>query len=91
MGSRNLAVVFGPTLIQPRDSSMLNMVKDMSAQCQIIEAIILNVRLYLFTYFVAGQSSMQTVLAMMFVQYGDRNCCDPLLAAAALYLVNSCS
>ena len=43
MYARNLAIVFGPTLIRPRDDSMVLMVKDMSDQCRIIESIITHV------------------------------------------------
>jgi len=44
MDVRNLAIIFGPTLLQPRDNNLVGMVKDMSSQCQIVEAIVLNVR-----------------------------------------------
>ena len=40
MDVRNLAIVFGPTLIRTTDESMLTMVKDMSDQCRIIESIV---------------------------------------------------
>ena len=44
MDARNLAIVFGPTLLQPaQDKNMVNMVKDMNDQCQIVESIIANV------------------------------------------------
>lgn len=43
MFCRNLAIVFGPTLIRPSDDSMVVMVKDMSDQCRIIESIISHV------------------------------------------------
>lgn len=43
MDTRNLAIVFGPTLVRPQDESMLLMVKDMSDQCRVVEAIITNV------------------------------------------------
>lgn len=44
MGARNLAVVFGPTLIYTKDESVMSMVKDMSDQCRIVESLILHVR-----------------------------------------------
>ncbi|XP_038077451.1 rho GTPase-activating protein 21-B-like isoform X2 [Patiria miniata] len=40
MEVRNLAIVFGPTLIRSGDNSMVTMVTDMSDQCCIIESII---------------------------------------------------
>lgn len=46
MDARNLAIVFGPTLLQPKQD-MLNMVKDMSDQCRIVESIILHVSRFL--------------------------------------------
>ena len=43
MDARNLAIVFGPTLIRTIDESMVTMVKDMSDQCRIIESVITHV------------------------------------------------
>ncbi len=43
MDARNLAIVFGPTLVRPQDNNMVNMVRDMTDQCRIIESIILHV------------------------------------------------
>ena len=40
MEIRNLAIVFGPTLVRPADDNMLSMVTDMSHQCRIIESIL---------------------------------------------------
>ena len=40
MEIRNLAIVFGPTLVRPADDNMLSMVTDMSQQCRIIESIL---------------------------------------------------
>ncbi|XP_072028473.1 LOW QUALITY PROTEIN: rho GTPase-activating protein 21-like [Amphiura filiformis] len=40
MEVRNLAIVFGPTLIRAADDSMVTMVTDMSDQCRIVESII---------------------------------------------------
>ncbi|XP_022079935.1 rho GTPase-activating protein 21-like isoform X2 [Acanthaster planci] len=40
MEVRNLAIVFGPTLIRSGDNSMVTMVTDMSDQCCIVESII---------------------------------------------------
>ena len=41
MEIRNLAIVFGPTLVRPADDNMLSMVTDMSHQCRIIGILIL--------------------------------------------------
>ena len=46
MDARNLAIVFGPTLVRTIDESMITMVKDMTDQCRIVESIIVNVRKY---------------------------------------------
>lgn len=43
MDARNLAIVFGPTLVRPQDESVALMVKDMSDQCRVVETIITNV------------------------------------------------
>ena len=43
MDTRNLAIVFGPTLVRTTDESMVTMVKDMSDQCRIVESIIMHV------------------------------------------------
>ena len=40
MEVRNLAIVFGPTLVRSGDDSMVTMVSDMSDQCKIIESLI---------------------------------------------------
>jgi hypothetical protein len=42
MDVRNLAIIFGPTLLQPRDNNMIDMVRDMAGQCQIVECVVLN-------------------------------------------------
>ncbi|XP_071958724.1 rho GTPase-activating protein 23-like isoform X2 [Antedon mediterranea] len=42
MEARNLAIVFGPTLIKSADDSMVAMVTDMSDQCRIVETVILH-------------------------------------------------
>merc|ERR1712223_1499884 len=40
MEIRNLAIVFGPTLVRPADDNMMSMVTDMNHQCRIIESIL---------------------------------------------------
>lgn len=45
MDARNLAIVFGPTLIKKKDDDMTSIVRDMSDQCRIIESVILHVSL----------------------------------------------
>ena len=40
MEVRNLAIVFGPTLVRTADDNMLAMVTDMSQQCRIIESLL---------------------------------------------------
>ena len=47
MDARNLAIVFGPTLVRPQEDSMVIMVRDMSDQCRIVESVISHVRLAL--------------------------------------------
>ena len=42
MDLRNLAIVFGPTLVRTSDDNMLSMINDMSHQCKIIESILTN-------------------------------------------------
>ena len=43
MELRNLAIVFGPTLVRTSDDNMLSMITDMAQQCRIIESILSNV------------------------------------------------
>ena len=43
MEAKNLAIVFGPTLIRKTDDNMTAMFTDMSDHCKIIESIILHV------------------------------------------------
>ena len=43
MEAKNLAIVFGPTLIRTTDDNMTAMFTDMSDHCKIIESIILHV------------------------------------------------
>ncbi|PSN52317.1 hypothetical protein C0J52_08535 [Blattella germanica] len=40
MEARNLAIVFGPTLVRTADDNMVTMVTDMSHQCRIVESLI---------------------------------------------------
>ncbi|XP_006814078.2 uncharacterized protein LOC102803527 [Saccoglossus kowalevskii] len=42
MEARNLAIVFGPTLVRPAEENMVIMVTDMSDQCRIVESIIMH-------------------------------------------------
>ena len=42
MDLRNLAIVFGPTLVRTSDDNMLSMINDMSHQCKIVESILSN-------------------------------------------------
>lgn len=43
MEARNLAIVFGPTLVRTADDNMITMVTDMSHQCRIVETLIQHV------------------------------------------------
>lgn len=43
MEAKNLAIVFGPTLIRKADDNMVAMFTDMSDHCKIIESIVLHV------------------------------------------------
>jgi len=47
MEARNLAIVFGPTLVHSADDNMVTMVTDMSHQCRIVESLILQVISYI--------------------------------------------
>ena len=40
MQYRNLAIVFGPTLVHPADNNVNSLLTDMSDQCRIVESII---------------------------------------------------
>ena len=43
MDARNLAIMFGPSLVRPHDDNVVAMVRDMSDQCRIVESIIIHV------------------------------------------------
>jgi hypothetical protein len=45
MEARNLAIVFGPTLVRTADNNMVTLVTDMSHQCRIVESLISHVSL----------------------------------------------
>ncbi|KAK9501391.1 hypothetical protein O3M35_012126 [Rhynocoris fuscipes] len=40
MEAKNLAIVFGPTLVRAADDNMVTLVTDMSSQCRIVETLI---------------------------------------------------
>ncbi|XP_075969245.1 rho GTPase-activating protein 23-like isoform X2 [Anticarsia gemmatalis] len=46
MEARNLAIVFGPTLVRAASDDMLAMVNDMSSQCRIIESFLTHYEWY---------------------------------------------
>ncbi|KPJ01693.1 Rho GTPase-activating protein 21 [Papilio xuthus] len=46
MEPRNLAIVFGPTLVRAASDDMLAMVNDMSSQCRIIESFLMHYSWY---------------------------------------------
>lgn len=43
MEAKNLAIVFGPTIVRPESESMESMVTNMNNQCKIVESLITNV------------------------------------------------
>jgi len=47
MDARNLAIMFGPSLVRPNEDTMTTvaMVRDMSDQCRVVESVILHVRI----------------------------------------------
>lgn len=44
MEPKNIAIVFGPTIVRPNEENMVTMVKDMSDQCKIIETMLYQVK-----------------------------------------------
>ena len=40
MESKNLSIVFGPTLVRPAEDSVASMVNDMKQQCRLVELLI---------------------------------------------------
>ena len=44
MGSHNLAIVFGPTLVRGRPDDMQALVRDTVDQCQVVDSLIRHVR-----------------------------------------------
>jgi hypothetical protein len=47
MDARNLAIVFGPTIVRTAEENVTSMVQDMKNQCKIVELLISNVRYFL--------------------------------------------
>jgi Rho GTPase-activating protein 21/23 len=45
MEPRNLAIVFGPSVVRTANETLETAVKDMKHQCQIVEALVSNVRM----------------------------------------------
>lgn len=43
MDAKNLAIMFGPTLVRKKGDDTVSLVTDMSDQCRIVESIILHV------------------------------------------------
>lgn len=43
MEAKNLAIVFGPTIVKPEGENMENLVNDMMNQCKIVETLLTNV------------------------------------------------
>jgi len=66
MDPRNLAIVFGPTLIRPLEDSMITMVRDMSDQCRIAEMIIHHVSLFLHSFF--SLAVVQSTVVCLYMQ-----------------------
>ena len=54
MEVRNLAIVFGPTLVRTTEDNMISMVTDMSQQCRIIESLLSN-----YEYFFANSEEIE--------------------------------
>lgn len=55
MEARNLALVFGPTLVRTSEDNMTDMVTHMPDRYKIVETLILHVRLYRHTSLVFTQ------------------------------------
>lgn len=67
MDVRNLAIVFGPTLIRAADDNMTKMVTDMSHQCRIVEMLISQVNKLLEAF---KKPSDQRSLVTNILEYG---------------------
>lgn len=46
MDARNLAIVFGPTIVRTAEENVTSMVQDMKNQCKIVEMLVVNVSVY---------------------------------------------
>ena len=66
MDARNLAIVFGPTLVRTMDESMITMVKDMSDQCRLVESIILHVSIRKLHRFNSISTTLCCLLKLIF-------------------------
>ncbi|XP_046993985.1 uncharacterized protein LOC124606066, partial [Schistocerca americana] len=62
MEARNLAIVFGPTLVRAADENMVTMVTDMSHQCRIVESLIQQVDWFFSDYDIDDPNNLPTNL-----------------------------
>jgi len=67
MDVHNLAIMFGPTLVRPQDSSILVMVRDNADQCRVVESVISHVCLR-FVFFIIIYVMHVSVNHLMTVQ-----------------------
>ena len=68
MDAKNLAIMFGPTLIRKiDDDDAVSMVTDMSDQCRIVESVILHVRYFCPSY----TSCIYVLYRVMYSQLSD--------------------
>lgn len=50
MEPKNLAIIFGPSVVRTSNETLEIVVKDMKHQCRIVEALVLHVRIYCLIY-----------------------------------------
>ncbi|XP_042207137.1 rho GTPase-activating protein 21-B-like isoform X2 [Homarus americanus] len=72
MDVRNLAIVFGPTLVRSGDDNMVTMVTDMSHQCRIVETLI-SQALWFFNED-DGEESIPPVISQSVIQSPAGDC-----------------
>ena len=76
MDLRNLAIVFGPTLVRTSDDNMLSMINDMSHQCKIVESILSNCE-----WFFKDDSELKALKQILKGWRPDEWVADPLAKA----------
>ncbi|GFO50443.1 rho GTPase-activating protein 21 [Plakobranchus ocellatus] len=71
MDAKNLAIMFGPTLVRKKEDDTVSLVTDMSDQCRIVESIILHHDWFFSTWDQDNYIPMETVVETVNLEEGQ--------------------